>query len=794
MLRRLLASARRRIRSAALALVAAACLAAPGTAAAEALWLEVLLNGNPTQLIAEFDRSPDDRMSAKREELQAFGLEIPYAGPLDELIALDRLEGLSYQYDAPSQRISIVAPEALQAVKLYEASAQAAVALHGQKSSGMVLNYCLFAGAAGKALNATSMRRPDASLALDARVFSPVGTLSQSAIVRTSSVKRLEATRLDTTFTVTNEETLTTYRAGDTIAGGLAWTRPIRIGGLQMQRNFAVRPDLVTLPLPSFAGSAAVPSTAEIFVNNTSMFSQDLAPGPYRINNVPVVAGAGVASVVLRDAAGRETVTSQPFYVSPRLLAPGLTDFSVEVGVPRRSFGSAGDSYSRTPVFSASVRRGISPWLTLEGHAEGGAGLVNGGVGASVLLGSKGAASAAVIGSRRHGESGSQAFVHVEAAPWGMPVSASSQRTFGAYADLASATARVQPGTPTPTFMPTFDARPNKKLDRLNLSLPSRWLDGKSSLGMTLVSQQTSTGHASKTASASWSRPLWGGVSLFAAASATTGARKGVSLFAGLSIPFDRMSTTTAVSSGPSGKSASIEMTQPLGETPGSTGWGIRASEGSSRFQAATVSHRLPFARVEANVTRDQGGVRATAQIDGAVATLGDGVLFANRIDDAFAVVDAELPGVTVSYENRPMGKTGASGKLLVPALRSHAKNTLSIDIDNLPVDTTVDALTTVVAPRHRAGVLVKFPVQVRTDTAVLVLHAPDGAPLPVGAQGRIEQGEPFVVGYDGRAFVKGLRERNTAIVETAGRSCRASFGFAPVSGEQVLISPVVCH
>jgi outer membrane usher protein FimD/PapC len=28
------------------------------------------------------------------------------------------------------------------------------------------------------------------------------------------------------------------------------WTRPVRLGGIQVQRDFSIRPDLVTLPLP----------------------------------------------------------------------------------------------------------------------------------------------------------------------------------------------------------------------------------------------------------------------------------------------------------------------------------------------------------------------------------------------------------------------------------------------------------------------------------------------------------------------------------------------------------------
>ena len=39
------------------------------------------------------------------------------------------------------------------------------------------------------------------------------------------------------------------------------WTRPVRLGGGQVQRNFGIRPDLITMPLPSLSSSAAVAST-----------------------------------------------------------------------------------------------------------------------------------------------------------------------------------------------------------------------------------------------------------------------------------------------------------------------------------------------------------------------------------------------------------------------------------------------------------------------------------------------------------------------------------------------------
>src|ERR1035437_8993641 len=142
-----------------------------------------------------------------------------------------------------------------------------------------------------------------------------------------------------------------------------------------MQRNFALRPDLVALPLPTVSGSAAVPSTVDVYVNNLKTLSQQVPAGPFQVTNVPVLSGGGTAPVVGRDAAGHQTQTSLPFYTTPKLLREGFMDFSVEAGLPRVQYGTASNSYLNDPVGSASLRGGLTDWLTVEAHSEGGAGL-----------------------------------------------------------------------------------------------------------------------------------------------------------------------------------------------------------------------------------------------------------------------------------------------------------------------------------------------------------------------------------------------------------------------------------
>jgi outer membrane usher protein len=75
--------------------------------------------------------------------------------------------------------------------------------------------------------------------------------------------------------------------------------------------------------LPS--GTATVPSTVDVFVNNSLVTSSQLPPGPFVIDRLPTMSGTGDVSVVVRDALGREQVVTQTFYSSTTLLAGGDT-------------------------------------------------------------------------------------------------------------------------------------------------------------------------------------------------------------------------------------------------------------------------------------------------------------------------------------------------------------------------------------------------------------------------------------------------------------------------------------
>jgi outer membrane usher protein len=176
------------------------------------------------------------------------------------------------------------------------------------------------------------------------------------------------------------------------------------------------------------------------------------------------------------------------------------------------------------------------------------------------------------------------------------------------------------------------------------------------------------------------------------------------------------------------------------------------------------------------------------------VATMGGGVFLTNRIDDAFAVVQAGIPNVQVLNENRPIGITNANGMLLVPTLRSYQSNKISIDPTDLPVDVAVDNTREVIAPSDRAGVLVNFGVHAETNSALVTFTRPDGSVVAAGTAAHLEGGDDFVVGYDGQAFIGKLSGSNVVRIDLSDQTCIARFYFTPRPGEQVQIAPVVCQ
>ena len=590
---------------------------------------------------------------------------------------------------------------------------------------------------------------------------------------------------------------------------GLAWTRPIRMGGVQFARDYTARPDLVTTPTANLSGSAAVPSSVDVYMNNFKIYTQDVDPGPYRIDNLPLVGGNGVATLALRDINGNETTQTVPFFSSPRLLASGAFDYSAEAGYARTYYGERSFSYDPNPIGSASVRGSLTDWATLEAHTEDGAGLLNGGAGLVFSAFQRGVVEAALAGSGYQDGRGLQLAVGGSTAIAGALIDVSSQRTFGPFSDLAQVTAPRTFGTNVPQLGPTgglfasptllsISLAPPKALDRISIGLPN--LVSAASVSLTFVNQLESNGSRARIASVALSRNFTNNASVFVTAYADFANRHDSGFFAGLSWTFDGQVTATSQAALQGGSaSVTTEVSKSAGQDIGAYGWRVLDQEGLNRYTEANGSYLSPIGK--ASLTASQYGWgptstgEASADLTGSIATLGGAVKLAPAIPDSFALVEAGAPGVAVLEDNRLVGKTNSSGQLLLTGLRGFENNKISIDPTTLPLSAQTGMTETTLRPRGRSGVLADFKVAVDARDAEIILTDASGAPLPPGGRVEYSGGSPSVIGYDGRTYLGGLAPQNVVRVHSEGKTCTAAFDYHAATGAaRPTIGPIPCR
>jgi len=786
----------------------------------EELFLEVTLNGEATGLILRFTQGKSSGLRSSVQNLRDLELDPKLFGVegRDEF-DLDEVKGLVYSYDAARQSITLRVADAL----------RAPVALSGRSvrqsrpatvTPGAVINYDAFTRFGKDA----SM-----SLANEVRYFNAGGVLTSTGVFNYSGQLR-QFIRFDTAWVHSDPETLETWQVGDLISSSLTWSRSLRMGGVQWRKSFDLRPDLLTFPAATLSGSAVVPSALSLYINGARQVETAVPSGPFIINQVSGINGAGQATLVTRDATGRAVSTTVPLYVDTRMLAAGLTDYSVELGVLRKGYTTDSFGYARAPAVSASLRRGVSDTLTLEAHGEGGKGLVNGGVGALLRLGQAGVVSASVAGSGG-GDQGVLALPGLVQPGLGQPVlgqpvlgqpvlgqpvqeqpaqeqpvlnpgrerksGRGGQVTLGYQylsprfsIDLAS-----QRATPNYSDLGTRDGGGGTLAsDRINFNLS---LFGGHGIGLSLINVRSPLVPAARIAALSYSASL--GLGLYLSASAFRDLRddnaRGV--FFSLSGSFgDRISANA--SSGRQNEVRSRSLTlQRSADYGGGFGWGLQSNDtNGTALRQAQLTYLGNYGQVT-GLTQQLGDSRSTSMdVTGALVLMDGGVHAARQVGAGFALVSTDgVGGVPVLQENRVIGKTGNSGYLLVPNLNPYLANQVAIDTSSLPLDARIASTSQSVVPARLSGVLARFPVE-HYEAASVILHGADGKPLPAGTEVLHEQsGGLTVVGFDGVTFVDRLAPLNRLRLSVDGVRCIVEFNYVAVKGDAMpTIGPFICR
>lgn len=780
--------------------------AAPARAADRMLELAVTLNGHDTGQVGEFVER-NGALFVHPDDLKSLGVQVPAAvvPAADGLIPLSAVRDLSWRLDTASQTLALSAPDALLVPTMLAAQPQSAGPVTVESGTGATLNYDVVGNVTDGALTASGL--------FDGRMFSPMGVLSTGLLAYGGNNGFQPGgnglVRLDSAFSRSDPGTLRRYTAGDFITGGLSWTRPVRMGGLQLRSDFSLRPDLVTFPLPSVSGTAAVPSTIDVLVNNTQALSRQISPGPFQVSQLPVVTGAGAVTTTITNALGQQVAATLPFYASSDLLAPGLDSYSAEAGWVRDNWGLVSNDY-RNMAASGTWRRGLSDILTGELHAEGTGGQAMAGLGAVFNVFNLGIADAAVAGSVAGSHTGWQVSLGAQRQARVFSFGVSALFTSAGFRDLAAMN-----GEPAPRRQ--ISANLGLSLGRFgSLGLAYTGVSRDSAPGVTGISGTggfiaggfggqnggvvapgdilIAPAQRADILSASYTVQV-GSFSLYANGFHDVSQHGNSGLVIGLTLPLgERSSASVSAGTGSAGTYGQFQAQQ----SPVLIGdWGYQAyAVTDPGHEFAEGQYKSPWALVGAGVDRLGSQTTLRADARGAVSVVDGGVFASNAIDDSFAIVDTEgQADVTVLSENRPVGRTDSAGRILVPDLRSFEANHIAIDPNDVPVSDTIPAAAKEVRPQDRSGVVVKFPIR-RNYAALVKLADAAGKPLPVGSVVTLSAtGATAPMGYDGQTYVENLKagDNGLEVLMPDGTRCRAHFQYAFKAGTMASVGPLTC-
>ncbi|MDB5874029.1 MAG: fimbrial biosis outer rane usher protein [Ramlibacter sp.] len=731
-------------------------------ARAETLLLEAVVNGRRLREVVQADRLADGRLALSREAWDEARLKPPAqdtAVPRGaQGFTLDAVAGLAYTVDRRRQTLNVTAPAQAFLTEAIDARPDPA-APPERPRPGILLNYDVAAtlqtGAAASG-----------GATVEGIFFNEWGSWTGSALLA-SSDGSYRARRLDTFWQLDLPHRMETLVLGDTVGSPGAWSRPVRFAGAHWGRDFGLRPGFVALPQPSLSGSAAVPSTVDVLIGNQQLLTRRVPPGPFELTGIPAMTGAGELNLVVRDLLGRETVVAQSYYLSPRLLARGLDDYSIDAGWLRTGYGSDTDTYT-DPFATATWRRGLTAGLTGEARVELQRERRAAGVEVAALLGTWAVARASYARSTNGEDSGARLLLGVERSGDSSHSSLQWERFDAGFRQLAQVAGEVRPR------------------ERVLANLGGRiW--HQATAGLSFTRQSNWNAPTVALLGASLGMPLPDRFSLSVAYSRELTGQGGWRAGVTLSRPIgDQVLATSSLTRNPDGRT-SLEA-QVAGTTPAGLGAGWRIATGSNeaRSLAGGVNWNMPSleASAEFEMGRNGGGaVRAGARGSlGLVAGLG----FASRPvgHGAFAVVRVgEAEGVPVLRSHQVVTRTNAQGLAFVSGLLPYQTNTLEIDPAEMSLDTELGATRMDVVPYARSGATVDFAVR-RSRSALVELLQDDGSVVPPGARVRPSGGgTAFTVAQRGEVYMTGLEKDNALVVDWPAGRCAASFRF-PDAGE----------
>lgn len=520
---------------------------------------------------------------------------------------------------------------------------------------------------------------------------------------------------------------------GETSARGLSLAASERFLGGQISSNFRLEPGFSITPTVALDLLIDQPSEVRVVVNGQSRRIWEAQEGPLRLSDLSFGNGQDVRILVSNEG-GETEVFQTTYYTAAQLLRPGLSEFSLNAGVPK--IGAVDYDWDR-PFISYALRRGITNRLTSGGSVriDPDRQSLGGGLDASLGL----AGTASLNGFYDLGPSG-----HTQRINGGWFFN-HRRNSFGVNASWFSAES---------------DLFGSEQGWSTNLSW-SRPVARRSNLSVSAYARRPDE-----------ARPIASGV--FASigtriAGTSLGFNGGFrrvednDVFLGLSLsrPLGRYRSGFSRARYDRSRVQSVHAIQQRARRSDGVDLSLSTSiDDQSGFQSLTGSAlwRHPKATMSSSVAVSKDSAAINGQVSGSFGLV-DGLWFyARRVSGGVAVADLiDAAGTEVFLNNRSVGRTNKAGRVVLPGVIPFQNNRLSIDVNEIPFEYAVEESSLSVFPDRPIAGRVALPVRLnRTGTLTLLLDG-GGYPAAGSTVAASEGGATGVVGHNGFVYLSNL-------------------------------------
>lgn len=663
------------------------------------LFLDVILNQSDPNVLGRFLQK-DDQLFVFKDTLQQLKLNLPtnINASSAEYYLLEDIPFIDYNYDSLNQKIYFnVDIRALNKISQYTAYTviEPAKLDPVQDRLGVLLNYDFYSQYSEDyfSLNGTNEFR---LFGLGERGILSVS--SNYSYTHTNQNSELNALVLDTYWQRDFPEKMLTIRIGDVQSKSLAWSRSTRLGGVSFSKNFSLQPYQITTPLESFKGEVSLPSTVDLFINGLKQTTQQVVPGQFEIETVPIITGTGQAQVIVTDINGQQRILNFSLYGTNQLLKDKLSDWSFSLGQTRLAYGEQSFKYDDDLVGNASYRYGLTKDLTIESHIEFAPDLYLMGGGVIQRLGGQaGMLNAAYSFSNYRNSSGT---IYQLGYSWNsqyLNFFYNTTRQSDQYYDIAGLNSSNFP----------------KRSDQVFLGFNNRL----GQFGTSYIYQEYSPASSNEFITFNWSYSFPNNYYLNLSANHDL-TQEDTRYYLSLNIPLEKKRTVNlSYQQDQEQEKLSLNARQAISRDVGGWGWQLQAdtARDTQNIQAQIAQMHdygewnIGFQEVK---SKNISSRIANGALSGSVLMMNQSFFPMQRSFDSFALIStSQISDIPVKLENRYVGKTNKNGELVVTSLNPYQNNRITIDPLELPPDYHIETTVKNAVPRYASGVFLEFPI-----------------------------------------------------------------------------------